>query len=316
MSTSIEEELNSLEESNDPSIAKYKLALKNLGKAIKSAHKSSEGKKLSSEYWTNILSMLKKAKLGVSMMELGIDDEEEIKDLRKTSNDNKGSGDGESEEEAPAPEGDGGGEEEAPAPEGDGASEEAPVPDSESEEEKPNDKDTENDDEISTNPNPEAYRESVNEKSQSKSQQRLFGMVHAYNKGELNKSDVDSELFSKIKKIAGGMTDKDAKKMAKTKHDDLPEKVPTDEYNDTLNHLSILLAEENFDKIEGTGNGFIVETNGRTHTIVFDQDFYLKSDLYNFDLGDTQDLKEVVNTFISLSNLTEEKLKKEYQESL
>ena len=141
-------------------------------------------------------------------------------------------------------------------------------------------------------------------------------MVHAYNKGELSKSDVDSDLFSKIKKIANGMTDKDAKKLAKTKHDDLLEKVPTDEYYDTLNHLSILLAEENFDRIEGTGSGFIVETNGRSHTIEFDQNFYLKSDLYNFNLGDTQDLKEVINTFVSLSNLTEEKLKKEYQESL
>ena len=288
MNTSIEEELNSLEESNDPSIAKYKLALKNLGKAIKSAHKSSEGKKLSSDYWTNILSMLKKAKLGVSMMELGIDDEDEIKDLRKTSNDNKSSGDSDAEQES-----------------GEGDAENT----NNSDEESTDNKDGNTSKKL-------AALGLKSEASQSKSQQRLFGMVHAYNKGELNKSDVDSELFSKIKKIANGMTDKDAKKMAKTKHDDLPEKVPTDEYYDTLNHLSILLAEENFDKIEGTGTGFIVETNGRTHTIEFDQNFYLKSDLYNFDLGDCYDLKEVVNTFISLSNLTEEKLKKEYQESL
>lgn len=64
------------------------------------------------------------------------------------------------------------------------------------------------------------------EKATSKSQQRLFGMVHAYNKGELSKSDVDSDLYSKIKKIAKGMTKKDTKKMAKTNHDDLPEKAP------------------------------------------------------------------------------------------
>ena len=69
----------------------------------------------------------------------------------------------------------------------------------------------------------------ITEKSVSKSQQRLFGMVHAYNKGELNKSDVDDGLYSKIKKIAGGMTKKDAKKMAKTDHDDLPNKVPSNE---------------------------------------------------------------------------------------
>ena len=51
--------------------------------------------------------------------------------------------------------------------------------------------------------------EEVNEEAKSKSQQRLFGMVHAYNKGELKKSDVDADLFSKIKKIANGMSDKD-----------------------------------------------------------------------------------------------------------
>ena len=63
------------------------------------------------------------------------------------------------------------------------------------------------------------------EKATSKSQQRLFGMVHAYNKGELDDSDVDGDLYNKIKKIANGMTKKDAKKMAKTDHDDLPNKV-------------------------------------------------------------------------------------------
>ena len=138
-------------------------------------------------------------------------------------------------------------------------------------------------------------------------------MVHAYNKGELKKGDVDSDLYTKIKKIANGMTDKDTKKLAKTNHDDLPEKVPTDEYYDTLNHLSILLAEENFDKIEGTGSGFIVETDGRTHTIEFDQNFYLKSDLYNFDLGDDYDLKEVVDTFKGLIRHSDRILKKEYE---
>jgi hypothetical protein len=68
----------------------------------------------------------------------------------------------------------------------------------------------------------------INEKANSKSQQRLFGMVHAYNNGELEKTDVGSGLYAKIEKIASGMTKKDAKKLAKTKHDDLPEKVPTE----------------------------------------------------------------------------------------
>lgn len=67
------------EDHSNPSLEEYKLALKNLSLAIKSAHKTEEGKKLSTEYWTDLVKMLKKAKLGVSMMELGIDDEEEIK---------------------------------------------------------------------------------------------------------------------------------------------------------------------------------------------------------------------------------------------
>lgn len=80
------------------------------------------------------------------------------------------------------------------------------------------------------------------EKATSKSQQRLFGMVHAYNKGELSKSDVDSDLYSKIKKIAKGMTKKDTKKMAKTNHDDLPDKVPTNESKEQQEDLKDLKA--------------------------------------------------------------------------
>ena len=57
-----EHDLNSLEESTDPSIGEYKLALKKLGEAIKSAHKTEEGKKLSGEYWSDIVKLLKKAK--------------------------------------------------------------------------------------------------------------------------------------------------------------------------------------------------------------------------------------------------------------
>ena len=54
-------------------------------------------------------------------------------------------------------------------------------------------------------------------------------MVHAYNNGELKKTDLDDTLYSKIKKIASGVTKKDAKELAKTPHDDLPEKVPSKE---------------------------------------------------------------------------------------
>lgn len=52
----------------------------------------------------------------------------------------------------------------------------------------------------------------------SKSQQRLFGMVHAYKKGKLK------EAPAKIRNIAKHISDKDARDFAKTKSKDLPEK--------------------------------------------------------------------------------------------
>jgi len=61
--------------------------------------------------------------------------------------------------------------------------------------------------------------------AKSKSQQRFFGMVHAYQKGELKKSDVGSdELWDKIKKTAGEISQKSAKDFAETKHKGLPNK--------------------------------------------------------------------------------------------
>lgn len=59
--------------------------------------------------------------------------------------------------------------------------------------------------------------------AQSKSQQRLFGMVHAYQKsGDLPD---DPTLAKKIKDIAKGITKKDAKDFASTEHKGLPNKV-------------------------------------------------------------------------------------------
>ena len=55
--------------------------------------------------------------------------------------------------------------------------------------------------------------------SKSKSQQRFFGMVDAYKKGEMKNAS------SKIKKAAKGMSMDDVKDFAETKHKGLPEKV-------------------------------------------------------------------------------------------
>ena len=55
--------------------------------------------------------------------------------------------------------------------------------------------------------------------SKSKAQQRLMGMVHAYQAGKLD------DASPSIRKIANSMSPKDAKDFAKTKHKGLPNKV-------------------------------------------------------------------------------------------
>jgi len=281
-------------EENDPVLNDFKHCIKKFALAAKNLSKSSEGKKLPAEHWSEIVGLIKKSKIAVSMIELGIDDigsfadkaEPDELELKKTGPITKS-------DDAEPTTSDDSTTAQSSEPKQQPVAKPDPEPDDEEDEDEED--------------------EEVNEDAKSKSQQRLFGMVHAYNKGELKKRDVDADLYSKIKKIANGMTDKDTKKLAKTNHDDLPEKVPTDEYHDTLNHLSILLAEENFDKIEGSESGFTIETNGRSHTIEFDQNFYLKSDIYKFDLGDDYDLKEVVDTFKGLIRHSDRILKKEYE---
>ena len=61
------------------------------------------------------------------------------------------------------------------------------------------------------------FREVILEKSLSKSQQKLMGMVYAYKKGDMK------DASDEVKKIAKGMSLKDAEKFASTKHKGLPE---------------------------------------------------------------------------------------------
>lgn len=61
----------------------------------------------------------------------------------------------------------------------------------------------------------------VQEKSTSKSQQRLMGMVHAYQKGDLKDSDVSKSIID----IADEMKPSNVEDFASTKHKGLPEKV-------------------------------------------------------------------------------------------
>jgi hypothetical protein len=112
------------------------------------------------------------------------------------------------------------------------------------------------------------------------------------------------------------MTKKDAKKMAKTNHDDLPEKVPSNEHYDILNHLSILLTESGCRVGESDGAEFKIDNNSRIHTIKFDDKFYLVSESYNFELGTSNDIQNVVDTFVKLTSNSEDSLKHEYNTSL
>jgi len=195
---------------SDPYIEKYKSALKELGVAIKYAHKTKEGKKLSTEYWTDIVKLLKKAKLGVSMMELGIDDEEEIENTLDTT-----------------------------------VKKVKPTPDGEKGEGGPRD-DT-----------------------------------------ETSGSDLDEQI-------------------------DL---VDNKKIYDNMNHLSILLSEH-FDNVSGNGTEFVVDAKDRKFTIKFDDKFFMVSEDYSFELGDTSDLQCVVDTFTKLSSISHEDLVTEYKHVL
>lgn len=61
--------------------------------------------------------------------------------------------------------------------------------------------------------------------SQSKSQQRLMGVAYAVKSGDMPLSDVDASYRDKVKELVGGMSLKDLKDFAETKHDKLPEEV-------------------------------------------------------------------------------------------
>ena len=73
--------------------------------------------------------------------------------------------------------------------------------------------------------------------SKSKAQQRFFGMVDAYKKGEMKNAS------SKIKKAADGMSMSDVKDFAETKHKGLPEKVEENIIRLTENDLHRMVME-------------------------------------------------------------------------
>lgn len=61
--------------------------------------------------------------------------------------------------------------------------------------------------------------------SKSKSQQRLFGMVHAFQQGKLDTSDIPADLADRIHDMATSVSKKVAKDFAKTKTKNKPDHV-------------------------------------------------------------------------------------------
>ena len=84
--------------------------------------------------------------------------------------------------------------------------------------------------------------------SKSKSQQRFFGMVDAYKKGELK------DASSEVKKAANGMSMSDVKDFAETKHKGLPEKVEENVIRLTESDLHSLVKEAVGIVLEGWGS--------------------------------------------------------------
>lgn len=84
------------------------------------------------------------------------------------------------------------------------------------------------------------------EKSVSKSQQRLMGMVHAYKQGKLKLSDIESaSLQRKIQDMADNLTNSEAEKFAKTKHAGLPDKISENVLKKLIFEIVVEIMTEN-----------------------------------------------------------------------
>ena len=75
--------------------------------------------------------------------------------------------------------------------------------------------------------------------AKSKSQQRLFGMIHAYKHGKLH---ADKKTQKMIGRIADRISDEDARHFAETSHVGLPEKKASDVYEPPYSEEQMLAA--------------------------------------------------------------------------
>lgn len=93
--------------------------------------------------------------------------------------------------------------------------------------------------------------------SKSKSQQHLFGMVHAFQNGDLNLSDLPASLADKIKSMASTVTKKAAKEFASTKTKNKPEHVTEAMYAFTF--IEYLMLENVYNQLSNQDKAVIEE---------------------------------------------------------
>lgn len=90
-------------------------------------------------------------------------------------------------------------------------------------------------------------------RSKSKSQQRLFGMIHSLNKGTLDLSKAPADLKAKLQKMAKSIKNKTVKQFASTKHKGLPNrkrKKKRKAVNKDLQELKSIILQEVMQHLE------------------------------------------------------------------
>jgi hypothetical protein len=107
--------------------------------------------------------------------------------------------------------------------------------------------------------------------AKSIAQQRLMGQAYALKRGDIQLSDIDPEYRDEIKSLADGMTLKQLKDYAETKHTGLPNKV-----NDSLEPGNIPgMGNPEFPGDPGTLNSFEDQATGSgdiPHQLSSDED--------------------------------------------
>lgn len=94
--------------------------------------------------------------------------------------------------------------------------------------------------------------------AKSIAQQRLMGQAYALKRGDIQLKDIDPEYRDEIQSLADGMTLKQLKDFAETKHKGLPNKV-----NDSLEPSNIPgMGNPEFPGDPGTLNSFQNQTTG------------------------------------------------------